>query len=100
MKTLKSRLQEELNKSELNHNSPNVTMYIDSSSIYWVIDDETFLFIQGHEGIEDYIDENHKLEEGVKAEGVGFEGVYWNNLHFNSPYHISYFEESIETVNI
>jgi len=100
MKTLKIRLQEELNKAALNHNCPNVTMYVDSSSVYWAIDDETFLFIQGHEGIGSYIDDTHKLEEGIKIEGVGFEGVYWNNLHFKNPYYISDFEESIETVNI
>ena len=100
MKTLKNRLQEELNKAVLNHNCPDVLMYIDSSSIYWAIDNETFLFIQGHKGIGIYIDDNHKLEEGVKAEGLGFDGVYWNNLDFENPYHISDFKDSIQTINI
>jgi hypothetical protein len=99
-KTLKGKLQKELKNAKVEHGSPDVQMYVDNSSIYWATDSGEFLFIQDHDGIDDYVDEDHKVEGGVKAEGVGSEGVYWNNLDFGSPYHISDFEDAIETVNI
>ena len=98
MKPLKSKLQNELNKNDI---EPNVKMYVDSSSIFWMVEDDTFLFISDHSGILEYIDETHHIIENyANGEGVGVDGVIWNNLDFENPFHISEFQEAVNTVNI
>jgi len=99
MKTLKSKLTNELQKKKCVNGEPNVIIYFDSSSAYWACDNG-FVYLDYHTDIEENIDENHKLESGVSSEGVGSEGVYWENTDLNQPFHITDIEEKIETINV
>jgi hypothetical protein len=99
MTPLRRKLTNELKEKECINGEPNVRIYFDSSSAYYA-GDNGFVYLESHPDIEDYIDENHKLESGVQDEGVGYEGVYWNNLDLNSPFHITDIEEKIETINV
>jgi len=86
--------------SELKGTEPNVRMWVDSSSIYWISENQGLIWIDEHRGIEDFIDETHQMETRYNmGEGVGNEGVEWNNTDFENPFHISDFTEKIETIN-
>lgn len=84
----------------MNQIEPNVQMFVDNSSIYWVSKDGQFVWMADHRGIADYIDENHRIVEEKTPEGVGSEGVYWMNSDFEAPFHISDFFTQIETINV
>lgn len=79
---------------------PNVQMFVDSSSIFWVSKDGRFVWMADHTGINEYTNDEHQIVEEKTPEGVGNEGVYWMNGDFESPFHISDFLARIETVNV
>lgn len=79
---------------------PNVKIFIDRSSIFWVSEKNDFVWLSDHSGIADYIDEDHQLKEITTPEGVHSEGVFWMNEEFNSPFHISDFINQIETITV
>lgn len=79
---------------------PDVIMFLDQSSIFWVSKDGHFVWMGEHGGINPYLDSNHEIVTEKTPEGVGHEGVYWNNWDFESPYHISDFISKIETINV
>lgn len=94
-------LQSEISSTE--SVEPNVLMFVDESSIFWVSKDGYYIWLQDHSGISDYVDADHEIESvrptGKNIEGVGNNGVYWLNADFNSPYHISDFESRINQIN-
>lgn len=98
MKTLAEKLRNEI--ESLDQNEPNVQVFVDNKSIFWVSKDGHFVWMADHQGIAEYIDANHQVSEEKTPEGVGAEGVYWNNLDFESPFHVSDFIEKIETINV
>jgi hypothetical protein len=101
METLKTKIEKEIaNLKVNNYGQFEGTIYVDQSSHYLVIDDETFVYLSDHLGINDYIDEDHKLTEGCKVEGVGYEGVYWENMDFESPFYIEDIEKTVSTINV
>lgn len=86
--------------SELNgQTEPNVKMWIDESSIFWLSESQGPVWISDHRGISDYIDENHTTEYRKMGEGVGNNGVEWMNGDFENPFHISDFLARIEPIN-
>lgn len=98
MKTTKETLKNEI---ESHNVEPNVQMFVDESSIFWVTKSGYFVWIQDHNGINDYIDEKHEMQDLNKEdfqEGVGTYGVFWLNQDFESPFHISDFLERIESI--
>lgn len=79
---------------------PNVLMFVDNNSIFWVTKDDRYIWLSDHSGINEYIDDTHKVEARKSwAEDVNSEGVYWMNGGFESPFHISDFEKVIENIN-
>lgn len=98
---LSTILNDEITASE--SIEPNVLMFVDESSIFWVSKDGYYVWIGAHDGIIDYTDETHVIEDRVytekSTEGVGQSGVYWMNHDFNSPFHISDFIDRIAEIN-
>lgn len=90
-------LSEEINSYD--SVSPNVKIFVDSSSLFWVTKDNEFIWLQDHSGIDNYIDENHIQVEGKNPEGVNNEGVYWMNEDFENPFHITDFTDRIAEIN-
>jgi hypothetical protein len=85
---------------------PNAEMFVDQSSIYWMVDfgDEMrYLWIADHSGIDDYIDGDHLIVDAPKAasnEEIGVQGTIWLNVDFNIPFYVSDFERRIETITL
>lgn len=87
--------------AELNDQvNPDVKIWVDSKSIYWLSENQGAIWIDDHSGISDYIDTDHQIEERDMPEGVSDEGIEWNNLDFENPYHITDFTERIEKINL
>jgi hypothetical protein len=96
---LSKKLTAEINTYE--SENPNVEMFITNESIYWVTQDNEYVWIAGHKGISDYLDNKHTLKEGNDLpEGVSGPGVYWMNGEFENPFHISDFTLQIETITL
>lgn len=99
---LQDQLRSDLNTVSANGSDaePPAEMFIDTSGVFWITPSGHYLFMQGHAGIDEYVDVRHELVENNDApEGVGAAGVFWMNTDFQNPYHISEFESRIETVN-
>jgi len=97
--TLAEKLRSEIESYD--KDEPNAQMFVDRSSIFWVSKEGHYVWMNEHQGIDDYIDEKHVLEyEQSRAEGVNNEGVFWMNSDFESPYHILDFLKRIDTVNV
>jgi len=94
-------LNEEITATELTE--PDVLMFVDESSIYWVSKDGYYVWMSDHDGISGYTNETHKIEDRryseKSTEGVGQTGVYLLNQNFNSPFHVSDFEKRIGEIN-
>lgn len=85
--------------SDTSVTEPDVKIFIDESSAFWITDEGKYVWLQHHDGLAGYIDEHHVEVERNTPEGVGNHGVIWNNLDFMSPFHISDFTEKIKTIN-
>jgi hypothetical protein len=98
---LREKLLSEINSYD--SIEPNVKMFIDQSSIFWLSDSGHYVHIADHKGLDDdYIDRDHLIVDAPKAvsnEGVGPQGVVWMNQDFNSPFRISDFTQKIATIN-
>lgn len=93
-------MKKELLVSELNGlTHPDVKLWIDECSVFWLSENQGPIWIADHMGLSEYVDPEHRIETRPMGEGVGNEGVEWNNLDFENPYHISDFTERIETIN-
>lgn len=95
---LKEKLIKEINS--YNDIEPNVQLFVDESAIFWVSNDGDYVYVESHPNINDYIDDNHQIEELNTPEGVGSYGVFWMNKDFESPFHISDFTDQIETITV
>jgi len=101
MTNLTEKLLKEI--TSLNQIEPKVTMFVDESAIFWVTNDSEFVWMQNHSGIDEFVDNDHAMEDrrytDKSTEGVGNIGVYWNNSDFSSPYHISDYNNRIAQIN-
>lgn len=82
-----------------NETEPNVRMWIDKTSIFWISENQGAIWMAEHSGMMIFVDENHRVEERRMGEGVGNNGVEWFNGDFENPFHISDFKGRIETIN-
>lgn len=80
---------------------PAVPVLIDESgAFFWVTKEGKYVWLSEGKGMEDYIDEDHQPVSENRSEGVCNNGVIWLNTDFNSPFHISDFLKTIETITI
>lgn len=80
---------------------PKVPILVDEAgAFFWISKDGHYLWLSDGKGMEEYIDETHQPVSDNRSEGVCNNGVIWLNTDFNSPFHISDFLKTIETITI